>query len=55
MDAMLKRYLLADPTITEKLILKSNSRETETSHDMKVEETRRYIDQWEKGWKERSS
>jgi hypothetical protein len=52
---MLERYLLADSTPTEKLVLKSSSRKAETDQAMKVKDTRKYLDRWEREWKELSS
>jgi hypothetical protein len=51
---MLERYLLADPTLMEKLVLKSSSK-AKTSQDMKGKDTRKYLDRWEKEWRELSS
>jgi len=44
---MLERYLLADPTLMEKL--------AKTGQAMKVKDTRKYLDRWEKEWRELSS
>lgn len=52
---MLERYLLADPTLMEKLVLKSSSREAKTGQDVKAKDTRKYLDGWEKEWREPSS
>jgi hypothetical protein len=52
---MLERYLLANPTLTEKLMLKSPSRKAETGQAMKVKETRKHLERWEKEWRELSS
>jgi len=49
---MLERFLLADPTITEKLAL---SRKAETGQTTEVKDTRKYLDRWEKEWRELSS
>ena len=52
---MLERYLLAEPTITEKLALKSLPRKAETGQTTEVKDTRKYLDRWEKEWRELSS
>jgi hypothetical protein len=52
---MLERYLLSDPTLMEKLVLKSSSQEAKTGQAMKVKDTRKYLDRWEKEWRELSS
>jgi hypothetical protein len=52
---MLERYRLADPTLIEKLVLKSSSPKAKTGQDMKVKDTKKYLDQWEKEWRELSS
>jgi hypothetical protein len=52
---MIERYLLADPTLMEKLALKSSSRKAETGQTMKVKDTKKYLDRWEKEWRELSS
>jgi hypothetical protein len=39
----------------EKLVLKSSPREAETDQAMKVKDTRKYLDRWEKEWRELSS
>jgi hypothetical protein len=51
---MLERYLLADPTLIGKLVLKSSSK-AKMGQDMKVKDMRKYLDRWEKGWRELSS
>ena len=52
---MLERYLLADPTLMEKLVLKSSSWKGKTGQAMKVKDTRTYLDRWGKKWRELSS
>ena len=52
---MLERYLRADPTLMEKLVLKSSSREAKTGQTAEVKDTRKYLDRWEKEWRELSS
>jgi hypothetical protein len=36
----------------EKLVLKSSPRKAETDQAMKVKDTRKYLDRWEKEWRE---
>ena len=52
---MLEGYLLADPTLVEKLVLKSSSRKAKTGQAVKVKDARKYLDRWEKEWRELSS
>ena len=52
---MLERYLLADPTLMEKLALKLLSRKAETGQTTEVKDTRKYLHRWEKEWRELSS
>jgi hypothetical protein len=52
---MLERYLLADPTLMEKLVLKSSSQKAKMGQTMKAKDTRKYLDRWEKEWRELSS
>ncbi|KAK0636554.1 hypothetical protein B0T17DRAFT_613272 [Bombardia bombarda] len=51
-DAMLNRYLHADPTITERLAVVAKSKVQK--RDAKVKETWEYLDQWDRQWKEQS-
>jgi hypothetical protein len=39
----------------EKLVLESPLRKAKTGRDMKVGDTRKYLDRWEKEWRELSS
>jgi hypothetical protein len=52
---MLERYLVADPTLMEKLVLQSSSRKAKTSQATKAEDTKKYLDRWEKEWRELGS
>jgi hypothetical protein len=52
---MLERYLVADPTHIEKLVLQSSCRKAKTGQAMKTEDTKKYLDQWEKEWRKLGS
>ena len=47
---MLKCYLLAGPTITEKLVLKPNTQKAKEARRQRVQDTMRFLDQWGKQW-----
>jgi hypothetical protein len=48
---MLERYLVADPTLTEKLVLQSSSWKAKSGQAMKAEDTKKYLGRWEKEWR----
>ena len=52
---MLERYRVADPALMEKLVLQSSSRKAKTGQAMKAEDMKKYLDRWEKEWRELSS